>query len=282
MKLQFESLQIGGTNPSINAYLREDPGFEPYWHYHPEFELTYIIKGAGLRFVGDHVAPFKDGDLVLIGPNLPHQWVSEDDGSKLSRALVIHFSSVPHFDLPEFKHLRQILNAAEYGTYFSNPTDEVREAMQRLPNLKPLLQLTSLIEILDSLNEHINHKLSEITFKDERTSNQAINRIATVRSYLLGNLEQPLSVSDLADVCNITVPSFCRWFKQSFNESFVSYLNRLRVDRACQLLIRTDQPIGEIAFETGFESISNFNRFFKRMRGASPRDYRQNNLFKLT
>jgi len=285
MQPRLESIKIGDLYSSVSAYRYRVSSFDHPWHYHPQYELTYIHSGHGMRYLGDHVEPFAAGDLILIGKNLPHQWVSSifdvSDNLSHAEATVIHFSDDIIFDLPEFKAIKSLMIRASKGLKFNRGTQVILRLLESLTHNEPIGRLTNLIDILDKISQINNPMtLSSIGFDSYNLQNNHIDRISEVKSYLLGNLEKQISLDDMASRYNLTKPSFCRWFKKSMGISFVTFLNQLRIERACQLLIKTDETISQIAYQIGFESIANFNRFFKRIKNEPPRDYRKRKEFK--
>ncbi len=247
---------------------------KPYWHYHPELELTLIKKGMGMRFVGDHVASYNDGDLVLIGENLPHQWIS-DENKSYTTAHVFHFSKEAFKSFPECDGLIDMFGKAEKGIHFIDPPYELVRKCEFISTLSPIHRLSSLLEILAALDQHEKKAtLSSISFNSNKTNSKVDGRISKVTNYLITNYSKPISLSETAEIADMSPHSFCRWFKTSMGMGLLDYLNTYRIEKVCQALITTNYDIAEIAYRNGFESLSNFNRTFRRIKNTTPRDYR--------
>ena len=251
--------------------------FPSFWHYHPELELTYIKNGQGLRFVGDHIASFASGDLILLGENLPHNWVSAENASNRPHtAYVLQFSQSMFRDFPECNSFLSLFQKARFGLQFSSPAPDIVQQLEALEQAGPIQRLIALFEILSKLSMEEKYTTLSNTIYDKRSgAGRFQSRIAAITSYILDHCDQAISLDEVAEKSGMTPQSFCRWFKQSVGNSFVSYLNTVRVERACQYLLQTDWPISQIAYQTGFESISNFNRTFKRLKQSSPSAYRK-------
>ena len=293
MRPQLEVLSLDAADRSFNYYNVVSTEFEPFWHFHPEFELTLIHKGEGLRFVGDSILPYSSGDLVLIGENLPHHWVSQGKND----AAVFQFTKEALFRFPECRSLKPLFDEAARGIRFIDPPEAVIRAILAANDLEPLPRLASLIQLLGILCKHTHREtLSNITYnstvathrgtpsKTSRkaqlpsagsgTGNEYQSRVAKTTRHILENLDQNLTVDHMANFTGMVGPSFCRWFKSATGNSFITFLNTARIEKACHLIMHTDWSISEVAFTSGFESISHFNRVFKKVKGTTPTRFR--------
>ena len=278
MKPQLETIDLVGSGKSFRVFRQEYNGFESYWHYHPEIELTYIHYGNGLRFIGDSISPYGTGDICLIGENLPHNYVAANrDPDNNEIAYVIQFPKSIFVNHEEFKPLIRLFNKAKYGLHFPNATEAVYQKILKLNSLSPIKRFNMLIDILDTLNNSKEFKsLSEVSFADTQSMNKQQSRISKVTSYIISHYDKDLSLGQAADLIGMTPSAFSRWFKQSVGKTFVNYLNNIRIERACQQLIQTDLTVKQIAFRSGFDSIGNFNRTFKKYKSETPIIYRKN------
>lgn len=276
MKPELEILALDKSGKSIKHFEVEQPVFEPYWHYHTELELTLITKGSGTRFVGDSILPYREGDLVLVGSNLPHHWVSAAE-SPLHGAVVIQFPVTLFSTIRECASLQDFFRESEKGLYFPGPGAELIAALQTYGQLTPLGQISRLMTILETLQGNPNRKqLAQFGYLIPRYLDRHQGKVSETLKYILERLDQPLTVEELASYTHMVPQSFCRWFKKAAGMSFITFLNRARIERACQDLLYTDKPVTRVAFDNGFESISHFNRTFRKAKGITPSRYRLN------
>ncbi len=277
MKPQLETIPLENNSASIHFFKRDVAFFEPYWHYHPELELTLIKKGLGMRTVGDQIENYEENDLVLLGANLPHNYVSTPmEIPSNSIAYVFQFSQHLFDSFPECAVLYKLFSSARKGIKFENPPEQLLKKIEAYEDLTPLQGLISFLEILLALCDHVAQRnLSSVSFKENPLANKYQNRVSEVTSYIFENFSKNIKLEQVAQFSGMTTNSFCRWFKQSTGLTFVTYLNRLRIERACHYLLQTNWLISEIAYQTGFESIPHFNRTFKKLKAQSPKDYRK-------
>lgn len=276
--LNRTSLQNSSFTASRDSY----PHFLKIWHYHPELELVYIIKGTGTRFIGDGIEKFSDGDLVLIGKNLPHMWLSDDvyfeEGSKLlSEAIGIHFREDflggDFLNTMEMKPILQLIRRAAQGIKFSNLDAELVTMVKGLTTLEPFQKVIHLLRILYRLANHEEYQLlSSPGFINSfnRTENKSLDEIY---EFIFNNFNQPIGSKDVAEVAKMNPSAFSRFFKRIHRKTFTRYLNEIRIGYACKLLIENKNNITLVCYESGFNNISNFNRHFKAIMGMSPSDY---------
>lgn len=262
---------------------------EPYnnspFHYHPEYELAYVKEGFGRRIVADKIDSFYAGDLVFLGPNLPHMWQNDDIFHKgfanfRFRSLAVHFRkelfSEELMHLQESSLLNKLFVRSARGLSIVGKTQEiVTEKMIRLNGRKGLERVMGLLEILHILS--VSKETESISYKGyagNLTGNK-IDRLSEVYNYVSENFNREISLDDVAKMTNLTPPAFCRLFKKRTNRHFVSYLNDVRISKACKQLLETDFNVSEIAFHCGYKTVSNFNKIFKKNIGTSPKAYRE-------
>lgn len=281
MRAHFEKLP--GKSP-FSAFERVARGFPFFWHYHPEYELTLIVSSQGQRLVGDGIADYGSGDLVLLGPNLPHSWRSRPfpgTSKKSHRAVVVHFRQdflgERFFALQEMSQVLRLLHRASYGLAFGH-TNMGRDAARRLANLPSLpsaRRILGLLEILlDLAQEPGAQRLSTIRLRPIcRVEDQ--ERIEKICNYLEAHFDQSTNFSQLARQIYTDQSSLCRFFKRATGRTMTTYINELRLGAASDLLMNTDMSVLDIAFRVGFENYSYFCRRFKQMKGCSPRMLRK-------
>lgn len=245
------------------------------WHYHSDIELTYVIEGSGIRLVGDHLGHFKQGDLMITGENLPHDFNMEnaDDRAKF---LVIQFKQSLIATLPEFSQINKMLTDARHGIVFSKLPEPIGQLLLSFKDSPKALQLIQLFELLNQLStiEHSTSLCSDL-FATNPIGDAQLTRLNKVIDFVKNNYARNIELKEIAELSCMAEPSFCRWFKHTMDCSFVNYLNKCRVEQACQSLINTDRKVALIASDCGFESLSSFNRAFKKFKGLSPLQYKK-------
>jgi len=260
-------------------YLRfETPRFEGGPHRHPQLELTWIERGAGMRLVGDSVEPFADGDLVLLGSELPHAWLG-DGVTDAAVASVLQFpmALLDQPALPELSAVRPVAEAAHVGLSIEGPTaSQVRELIQAMAEQDAFGRLALLIRILGVLSQG-TPDLRRIAASAMRagTRGRHERRIDRVTDWVSRHLACDLRVVDAARLAGVTPAAFSRYFRREAGKPFSTYLNDVRCSAACLQLRQSDRPIASIAESCGFASISHFNRQFRQRLGVSPRVYRR-------
>lgn len=252
------------------------------WHSHEEYELHLVIETRGKAFVGDYIGEFKAGDLFMTGPNLPHNWITDQVWAETVevRDMLIQFSheSVEKLALgfPEFSQVLQMLQLAQSGILFEgfNATF-ARGHMESIRDNKGVERILAFIRFLVRLNEHAEKKTLSITklIQPEGGSKQA--RIAAVVDHITESYFDGITVAQAAEMANMTEITFSRNFQVVTGHSFVEFLNRIRIGQACGMLYATDSQITSIAQEAGFKNLANFNRHFLKIRGMTPSEYRE-------
>ncbi len=277
MRPLLETILFPADSPSINYFVYTNSHFKTYWHHHPEIEISLMLKGKGLRYAGDGIQSFEEGELLLLGENLPHDSTSEINATGEEIAVcVLQFSRKTIEAIPECKQLYQLFEDAKYGLSFSQPSTALIEKIKTFGSLSPLQKLIELLQILNLMNQDkARTKISSVSFAQNPSHDKLQNKASVVTQYILNHLDQPLSLDQVASFSGMTPNSFCRWFKKSVRRSFISYLNTARIERACKYLVETDWKVSQIAYKTGFENISHFNRVFKKLRQQSPSHYRK-------
>lgn len=247
-----------------------------HWHYHPAVELTYFLKGKGTRLVADHVGSFEDGDLVLIGSNVPHYWHTR--GASSGCAILWDFS-LDHgiWSFGESTSLRHLLEFARRGIHVRGATAEVtRRRMESLGQRAGLDRLAGFIEILAGLTAAPRTDLVPLSahaFSLSRSveTQEAIRRAV---SYILANYRESVNLADLLRLTGMSRATFARQFLLNVGKSFSSFRNQVRLQAVCQALRDTSEPVGKIALDHGFNQLSFFNRLFRREFGINPSEYR--------
>ncbi|GAB2597978.1 cupin domain-containing protein [Spirosoma areae] len=282
MKALFEKILVSEQSSLLVRRFRL-PYFDAPWHYHPEYELTYIVSSHGQRFVGDHVEPFQAGDLVLLGPDLPHFWRNDDEFYQTKphcQAESIVVQCPASFDervlaaIPESALVRQLLQRARYGLRFSSGVSQVAGTMMRqLTEQTNLPQLLSFLAILNQLATDPNAHMLASDGYQLAPGIAETERMKRVLEYMLTNFRDDIRTGQIASVAGMVPAAFCRYFKKRTRKTFIEYLNELRISHARKLLATLDLSIGQVGLECGFTNSSHFHRQFKLSTGLTPFQY---------
>lgn len=270
MHLHYEELSGRFASRHLLCYRVEVPRFDFYLHYHPAYELTYILQGEGQRLVGAQQQPFGPGDLVLLNSAVPHTWYGGEGGG---RAVVVQFGPdllQAFADWEEFEGVGRMFAALQGALVFEG--SELADAMEALADAQGLGQLAGLLAVFDRLSRTPYTVLGGDFPAFLKQGEERINKVCR---YVQDHYAEPLGVAQLAELLHLSPSAFCKFFKKHTGETFSLYVNRLRLAAACKRLRHTDAPLGEIALACGFESQSYFNRVFQRQMGMSPGAYRR-------
>jgi AraC-like DNA-binding protein len=254
------------------------------WHHHPEYELVLITKGKGRRLVGDHVERFEEYDLVLVGSYLPHEWLCDDvyfdptngfRGEGIVIQFLIDFLGTKFFEVPENKNLRQRIEESSRGLKFYGKTkDNIISIMMKIIHLNVtdrLFSLFTIFKILSKTSEYILLCSPGFMEPFHAAGNEPMQKTL---QHILQNFQKDITIKELLAISNMSNTTFCAAFKKTYRMTFKEYLLNIRIGYACRLLGDETLKISEIAYQSGFENLSNFNRQFKRIKGVTPKDYR--------
>jgi AraC-like DNA-binding protein len=252
-------------------------------HRHRQFELTWIESGTGLRFVGDSVQPYEAGDLVILGPDLPHAWLSApgEPGQRCQAATVLQFPPelLSPVHLPEMAGMQDVIDAARRGLRVEGSGQaDVTGALRRARGAHGLAGLAAVLDVLACLARHrasMTPLASAASGVHAAGSAEHDRRIARVIDWVHHNLAQELTVDHAARLVHISPAAFSRFFSREVGRSFTTYINDLRCSEASLMLRATGKPVAVIAQECGFATLSNFNRQFKLRQGSTPRSLRR-------
>lgn len=257
------------------------PYFDAPYHYHPEMELTLITRSRGKRFVGHDIADFEEGDLVLIGANLPHCWKNDNANiDNEAEALVIQFRDdflgSELWQKPEFLSISKMLRMAAGGIAFGGQVrNRAGKEIKMMANLPPLQRVLSLLDLLQTLAE--SDEFEVLSAPDQSVWPAAeYERINKVYSYIVENFRKEIHLDDAAATISMTSTAFCRYFKRITKKTFIDVVTEYRVKYACQLLVNhPDMTATEVCFDSGFGNLSHFNKQFKAVTQYTPLHYRK-------
>ncbi|WP_266362420.1 AraC family transcriptional regulator [Tellurirhabdus rosea] len=277
MKALFEKIELD-EQASLQVKHLHLPYFDSPWHYHPEFELTYILNSQGRRFVGDHVEAFEPGDLVLLGPNLPHFWRNDEEiitADDEAEAVVVQFAQslgeawLPQ--LPEAGMLRTLLVRAGHGLRFCRKTaSRLHSHLLELTTLTGFDRLLALLHILKELAADPGAVMLASEGYQLKATEAETERMKRVLDYMLAHFREEIRVEDISSVAGMAPAAFCRYFRKRTRKSFIEYLNELRISYARKLLSKADVSVSQVGMECGFNNISHFHRQFKLRTGTTP------------
>ena len=263
-------------------YQRFDQGHPNHtaatWHYHPEFELVYVNEGAGKRQVGTHLSHYRNGDLILIGSNLPHCGFTRSlQGSQRETLIQWRLDAFGEgfFQIPELKPVLRLFEQAKSGMVFHGEDKRtigaVLESMQGLQGPERLLTFFKALTMMAGAGQFTILNAGSILLEAKMEDQEKINRIF---NYVKENFNEEIPLADVAAQVYLTPSSFCKYFKKITNKTFVQYLIEYRLIHAAKLLHETKLAISDICFECGFNNYSHFNKKFKEMMGRTPLQYR--------
>jgi AraC-like DNA-binding protein len=278
MRAAFEDIPAKKGSQSFLAYSFTVNAFEFKWHYHPEYELTFIDEGSGKRLVGDSYESFEAGDLVLVGPQLPHTWVSTESITEAATATVVQFSEAfieTFLQHQEFHGLKGLLEKAKRGLHFPGQGGtELAERVKALSVLEGVEKITGLLSILGRLAGQKAQLLASPYFQPVRgeENEQRINKVC---QYIQKGAARKVSLQEAAGLIHLSESAFCKFFKRATGKTFSDYVNDIRIGHACHLLTESDKSIGAIAQQAGFETLTYFNRIFLKKKGLRPMEFRK-------
>jgi len=267
---------------SFHCEVVRGSSYNATWHFHPEYQLTLVLKSSGHRLVGDNITPLKAGDLVLVGSNLPHVWQQDEEhhGSPTAvHAIVVRFLETflgSHFlETPEAQPVRRLFKRAARGLQVSGRTREVVAArVQKLAESHRLARVAELLNILHVLAESKELRpIASAGFVPELSSGDQ-SRMQRVCDYINSHLEEVIGRTKAAAEAHLSVGAFSRFFRLRTGKTLPEYVNELRVGRACHLLADENRKVTDIALQCGFRNLANFNRRFREITRMTPRDYR--------
>jgi AraC-like DNA-binding protein len=282
IKASYEIIQsVNGQSFLFRKF--DKSAFDAPYHFHPEYELTCILEGKGKRYVGSRMDDFGTGDLVLLGPNLPHCWKLEQLNEEKSSgsAIVVQFDGSflgdDFFNKNEMQHIKRLFQKSGCGISFNSETKAavIKSLVSLSKEKNAFRMLIGLLEVLQRLalsNDYVlldqNLVIAERTIAEQE-------RINPVFAYLVENFRQPVSLDVAAGIANMTTNAFCKYFKKITRKTFMETIIEYRLNYAIQQLVQTDKPISDISFESGFGDVSHFYKMFKVKMHVSPLNYRK-------
>ncbi|GAB2570649.1 AraC family transcriptional regulator [Spirosoma areae] len=259
------------------------------WHYHPDIELVLVTKSSGKRIIGNHITDFTNGDLALIGPSLPHIYRNDEvyyepDSTLVAESIVIHF--LPHFlgepfwQSPEMAPVRALVQRAAVGLSITGATrDTVAQQLVGLFEQHGMQRLVGFLTIMTLLAERsiaLSNDLMPLSTQPIEGNNpEEDEKLTRIMTFISKHAKRQITLDELASEVSMSVPSVCRFFKKRTRKTPIEFINELKISRACSLLMQSGKTISEIAYDSGFNNLSNFNRQFRSVKGVNPQEFRR-------
>ncbi len=265
---------------TFRTFLKNQYVVDASMHYHPIYEMNFVIKGMGVRHVGNSIEQFEEGDLILLGPNIPHCWMNQYQKQQQYSSLVVqwneNFLSGDFGTLSEFDDIRRLLKYSRQGIKFGKyVSDEIKRRQSDLLSLRPFEKLILLFQLLNDLSKTSEYNLlgaSEASLTDPVTN----TRIDRVCSYVAEKYQQKITLAQVASLVNMSEGAFSRFFSKTAKKPFFSFLNEYRIKKACRLLVETDLNAEEVGYASGYECNQFFYRQFAKYTQRTPQAYRNN------
>jgi len=283
MKVRYEEV-ILKEDESFQIGVFQDNLSKSSWHYHNSYEISFITEGTGKRIVADSMVEFHPGDLIFIGGHLPHVWIADKElhhpSGRTLEMVSLHFTAdvipEPILELPEFRFVAQAVELAQRGMQIVGDTlNAVSEIMLQLPyqeSFERMMNFYSMMNIIGRSDSNI--LLASDDYLKTRFQ-PASKRIAIIHDYLMNHFQDEIDLKKLADLVNMAEGSLCRYFKSKMKMTLFEYLNQIKVESACKLLMNRDLGIIDVSLDSGFNNLSHFNKQFKKVKGMTPSAYRK-------
>ncbi|WP_422859675.1 AraC family transcriptional regulator [Flagellimonas sp. S174] len=281
MKAEYQKLSQGTLESSFNEFWVKTDYFGFHWHYHPEVEICYVKQGRGKRIIGDSIADFSDGDLVLVGSNVPHSWITDEsfnESDKQIEVYVVQFAMElfePLDLIAEFDLVKKLLTFSTAGIQFKDVSKtELLETLLSIGHEKGLGKYLKLLQLLNLMTLHDQKELLCSTNYKPDLKKYHEERIMKVCNYIHENYKNQITTEELSNLISMNPSAFCRFFKRLLGKTVVEYTNELRIGHVRNQLRENNIPIYKLAFDSGFSSVAYFNRVFKHITGRTPKQYR--------
>ncbi len=268
---------------SVIFYDEEKPHFTVPWHFHPEIEILYVVKSSGTSYIGDGIQHFTEGEISMIGENVPHWWKSDakyynDEVKSGIKAQIIQFKREifdPNFiNLPEMLAIKGLLSRSDRGIRFTGKIrEQLGRQMTKIFRKSGINRISEFIILLDMMANAKEYKFHTSPGYSRKINTYDFYRFNKIHEYLILNFTRQITLKDVAGIANMSQTAFCRYFKQHTGKSFLSFLNEIRIGYACKLMIYDNFPVFQASQESGFNNLSHFNVQFKRFTSLTPTEY---------
>ncbi|WP_051781371.1 helix-turn-helix domain-containing protein [Janthinobacterium agaricidamnosum] len=265
----------------INYLEHGYPSSRVRWHCHDEYELHLIVATSGKLFVGDYIGEFSPGHLVLTGPRLPHNWISSSvpDGGVPLRDMIVQFAHEPLAQaakcIPELRELLPLLERSTYGVEFFDCGAEAEQHLLRIRAMHGAERFAEFVQFMSKLARTANYRLLSSATMRSFDDDATLAKVNAVLTYITENYREQISAEMLAEQLGMSLSKFSRFFRKATGNSFTDFVSRLRINKACQLLMNTDQYVTNVCYDVGFHNVANFNRRFLQVKGVTPKEFRR-------
>ena len=278
-----EQLAISSSSP-LRARFYDYQHFTYPWHFHSEYEIIYVSESTGTQFVGNSIESYQAGDVLLIGSNLPHYLKSDEiyhsaNAPSKVRGTIIQFEKefmqhAVNF-YPQFMRIKKLLEESRMGVFFpAGCSQKLIELLNLIPVEKGMNQITSFLQLLKVMSEIKQRKTISKPDFEYNTEHNA-SRVDKVISFINKNYTRQITLDEIASFASMNATAFCRFFKKETGKTFTKYIFDMRIGYACKLLLMNEMSISQIGGVCGFETISHFNKIFRKVSGYSPTEYRK-------
>jgi AraC-like DNA-binding protein len=268
---------------SVIFYNEEKPSFTVQWHFHPEIEILHVIKSSGICYVGDGIHRFTEGEISIIGENVPHWWKSDSrdldtENKNGIKALIIQFEKeifdANFINLHEMSAIKGLIGKSQRGIQYLGKSRKIlSDQILKIFRLKGIKRITELIILLDMMAKAKEYKYHSSIGYSKIINSYDFFRFNDIHEYIIRNFTKPIKLQDIAGKANICSTAFCRYFKKHTGKTFFSFLNEIRIGHACKLIVEDNISISRASLESGFNNLSHFNDQFKRVMNLTPTEY---------
>jgi AraC-like DNA-binding protein len=276
----FENIQPSfGSSFTFRQFTEENCSKLPYWHCHPEYEIVFVSNGRGKRQIAEHISYYHEGDLIFLGPNIPHLGFAQEVYEKHQEIVVQlrgDFWGANFLELPEMAAIKQLFERAKSGvTFYGHTKWVIGEMLTRMTQMDNFNRMVELLKVLQMLATSKDFVSLNINYVSAEAKPQDHHRMQRVFEFVEENFRRQFLQDEVAGHINMTTPAFCRFFKKLNHKVFIDFLNEYRVARACNLLAGESQSISLVCFDSGFNNLSHFNKQFRLVTGQTPSEYRR-------
>jgi AraC-like DNA-binding protein len=265
-------------NSSFVSRTYRTPNFEVPWHHHIEYELILFTEGSGMSFIGNYIGGFETGDIFFLGKNLPHTFQKRDK-ELITSAIVIQFREdcwgKDFFDTEECSPIRDFFAMSAQGLKISGKSKAMLSTLikdlEHTTGFQRIISLCNCLNTIASSKDYIKLSTGMLGQLDAKGN----DRIDKIFDFTISSFKRSINLEEIAGIANMSVPAFCNYFKKCTKKTYINFLNEVRIGYACRILANTDKTINQICFESGFQSLQNFNKQFHKMKGVTPSDYRK-------